>query len=153
MRKMAAILRNYATNPMEDLQKLWDICVFNYLIGNTDNHIKNLSLLYGEDLKTICLAPAYDLVSTMVYESSSENMALSIGGFYNIHEINETSFMEEASNMGIGKRMAGDRMKRMIMNFEPAINEACEILTEQGFDEVEKLEQMILHKGGIYNFL
>ena len=153
IRKMATILRNYAMNPMEDLQKLWDICVFNYLIGNTDNHIKNLSLLYGEDMKTICLAPAYDLVSTMVYESSSENMALSIGGLYNIHEINEISFMEEASKMGIGKRIANDRMNRMIMNFEPAIKEACGILTEQGFDEVEKMEQKILHKGGICKFL
>ncbi len=153
LQKMVKLLRNYATNPMEDIQKLWDICVFNYLIGNTDNHIKNLSLLYGEDLKTICLAPAYDLVSTMIYENSSENMALSIGGLYNIQEINEGSFMEEASKIGIGKRMAGDRMHRLIGNFESAIKEASMILTKQGFDEVEELEQTILHKGGIHSFL
>ena len=45
--------------------------MFNYLIGNTDNHIKNLSLLYSEDLKSIRLAPAYDIVSTVIYKSST----------------------------------------------------------------------------------
>ncbi len=34
LKRMVKILRNYAANPMEDIQKLWDICVFNYLIGN-----------------------------------------------------------------------------------------------------------------------
>lgn len=75
---MFAILQNYSASPMEDQLKLWKICVFNYLIGNTDNHIKNQSLLYSEDLKRIRLAPAYDIVSTMIYDSSTENMALGI---------------------------------------------------------------------------
>ena len=35
-------------------------------------HGKNLSLLYSEDLKLIRLAPAYDIVSTIVYETSTE---------------------------------------------------------------------------------
>ena len=68
----------------------------NYLIGNTDNHIKNFSLLYSEDLKSVRLAPAYDIVSTMIYPSSTENMALSIDGICNINEITRTSFEKEA---------------------------------------------------------
>lgn len=58
MKKLFDVLRAYSADPMTDSLKLWDICVFNYLIGNTDNHIKNLSLLYREDLKSIRLAPA-----------------------------------------------------------------------------------------------
>ena len=49
------MIRNYSANPMEDQIKLWDITVYNYLIGNTDNHIKNLSLLYSKDLKACLL--------------------------------------------------------------------------------------------------
>ncbi len=78
---------------------------------------------------------------------------MSIGGLYNIHEINEKAFMEEASKIGIGKRLAGDRMQQMIERFEPAIKEASTILIEQGFSDVAELEQMILHKGGIHAFL
>lgn len=64
---MFEVIRKCSSNPLEDQKKLWDICIFNYLIGNTDNHIKNVSLLYAENLNDIRLAPAYDMVSTMIY--------------------------------------------------------------------------------------
>ncbi|MDY3085291.1 MAG: HipA domain-containing protein [Blautia sp.] len=91
MKMLFDLIRSYSADPMTDSVKLWDICVFNYLIGNTDNYIKNLSLLYGEDLKTIRLAPAYDIVSTMVYKSSMEDMALSVDGKHSINEISRES--------------------------------------------------------------
>ena len=79
-------MKKYSSNPMEDQLKLWDICVFNYLIGNTDNHIKNVSLLYASDMASIRLAPAYDIVCTMIYPSSTTEMAVSIGCEYDIHK-------------------------------------------------------------------
>lgn len=42
----------------------------------------NLSLLYSQDLKGVRLAPAYDVVSAAIYESSTKEMALSIGGVH-----------------------------------------------------------------------
>ena len=42
----------------------------------------NLSLLYSQDLKGLRLAPSYDVVSTAIYESSTKEMALSIGGIH-----------------------------------------------------------------------
>ena len=42
----------------------------------------NLSLLDSQDLKGVRLAPAYDVVSTAIYESSTKEMALSIGGIH-----------------------------------------------------------------------
>ena len=42
----------------------------------------NLSLLYSQDLNGVRLAPAYDVVSTAIYESSTKEMALSIGGIH-----------------------------------------------------------------------
>ena len=49
LKQLFDVLRVHSADPMTDSLKLWDICVFNYLIGNTDNHIKNLSLLDGAD--------------------------------------------------------------------------------------------------------
>ena len=94
------VIRSYSSDPVADSLKLWDICVFNYLVGNTDNHIKNLSLLYGEDLKSIRLAPAYDIVSTVIYKNSTEDMALSIDGKYNINEISRESFEKATTQIG-----------------------------------------------------
>lgn len=82
LKMMFEIIRQKSFNPIADQLKMWDICIFNYLIGNTDNHIKNVSLLYDEELKTVRLAPAYDILSTVIYTSSTRDMAFSIGNEY-----------------------------------------------------------------------
>ena len=149
LKKLFNVICAHSADPMTDSLKLWDICVFNYLIGNTDNHIKNLSLLYSEDLKSVRLAPAYDIVSTMIYQSSTENMALSIDGICNINEITRESFEKTASQIGIGPKMAMKRFDTMVNGFEVAINQAKEELKSQGFDRVEQICEMIMEKGGI----
>lgn len=151
--KMFGILRDYSASPIEDQLKLWDICVFNFLIGNTDNHIKNLSLLYGKDLKTIRLAPAYDIVSTMVYESSTENMALSIGGDYSIRKITEESFAKEATKAGLGVKMAMKRLDTLRKNFVEALNTGAQVLEEQGFEGTKDIAEQIMSCGGIRNYI
>lgn len=151
--KMFGILRDYSASPIEDQLKLWDICVFNFLIGNTDNHIKNLSLLYGKDLKTIRLAPAYDIVSTMIYESSTENMALSIGGDYSIRKITEESFAKEATKAGLGVKMAMKRLDTLRKNFAEALNTGAQVLEEQGFEGTKDIAEQIMSCGGIRNYI
>ena len=151
--KLFDLLKNYSSDPIADQLKLWDICVFNYLVGNTDNHIKNLSLLYGEDLKSIRLAPAYDIISTMIYESSTENMALSIGGIYEINQIGRNEFKEEASMLGLGSRIAMKHFDALAAGFEKAVCQAKEELKEQGFQDIDVISQQILRKGAINKYL
>ena len=149
MKRLFDIIRIHSADPMTDSLKLWDICVFNYLIGNTDNHIKNLSLLYSVDLRSVRLAPAYDIVSTMIYSSSTEDMALSINGICNINEITRDSFEKTAIQVGIGPKMAMKRFDAMVNGFTSAINYAEEELKAQGFDQVEQISELIMEKGGI----
>ncbi len=144
LKKLFEIIKNYSSNPIEDQIKLWDICIFNYLIGNTDNHIKNLSLLYGEDMKSIRLAPAYDIISTIIYNSSTEDMSLSIGGNYNINKITRASFESEAGNVGLGVKMAMKRLDKLVNEFEMAIKASHLELKDQGFNCVDEICDKIL---------
>lgn len=143
------VIRKYSAEPINDQLKLWDICTFNYLVGNTDNHIKNLSLVYSEDLKTVRLAPAYDIISTMVYDSSTEDMALSIGGVYNIREIDRTAFEKQAKEVGLGANMAMKRFDAMVKNFPKALLDASILLKSQGYNGVDEISQKIFANGGI----
>lgn len=95
LKMMFEIIRQKSFNPIADQLKMWDICIFNYLIGNTDNHIKNVSLLYDEELKTVRLAPAYDILSTVIYTSSTRDMAFSIGNEYDIKRSPEIHLEEK----------------------------------------------------------
>ncbi|MCD8151993.1 MAG: HipA domain-containing protein, partial [Clostridiales bacterium] len=148
MAKIFRLLRLYSANPLEDIIRLWDICVFNYLIGNTDNHIKNLSLLYSSGLKSIRLAPAYDIVSTVIY-GGSEDMAFGIGGEINLDSITGKSFEQAARDAGIGVRMAMKRFDIMAARFEEALKLASETLAVQGFEEAGRIREKILNQGGI----
>lgn len=62
------------------------------LIGNTDGHIKNFSLLYDENLSDLRLAPAYDLVSTAVYPGHTRNLSMYIGDKNDITQIRRNDF-------------------------------------------------------------
>ena len=148
MRRMFELLRQFSTNPIVDQQKLWDLIVFCFCLGNTDAHIKNFSLLYGKDLRSIRLAPAYDLVSTTVYESSTREMSFFIGNALSIDEITEASFREAAAEIHIGERFAARRYNFICNHFRAALREAADELQEAGFSKAEEIEERILHTGG-----
>lgn len=146
LKRVFTLLRQYSDNPVEDQLKLWDICIFNYLIGNTDNHIKNIGLLYGKDRRTIRLAPAYDIVSTMIYEESTEQMAMAIDGELDIRKITKESFRAEARHIGLGERIAMRRFEQMQNSFERALARAKEEIQDAGYPGVEEIYEKILRK-------
>jgi len=58
--ELADALRRYGAAPKDDLEALWRRVVFNILISNTDDHLRNHGFLYaGADGWR--LSPAYDL--------------------------------------------------------------------------------------------
>lgn len=53
-------IRQYGANPKADIQALWRRMVFNILISNTDDHLRNHGFLY-KNSDGWQLSPAYDL--------------------------------------------------------------------------------------------
>ena len=149
LKGMFDIIRKYSGNPVADQLKLWDIVVFNYLIGNTDAHIKNFSLLYTPDLRTVRLAPAYDIVSTAVYEQSTRDMAFSIGEACSIDDVSEESFRQAAGETGLGEKTAMKRYDFLCGCFEGALHESARELYAAGYPGAAEIEERILRNGGI----
>ena len=153
MKEMFGLLRKFSSDPVTDLLRLWDIIVFDYLVGNTDAHVKNLSLLYSADLTGIRLAPAYDIISTTAYENSTRDMAFRIGGDLSLDDVTEDSFRRAARDAGLGERMAMRRMKDMCGRFRSALRESVEEMTAAGYGKAEEMGERILQTGGIRGFL
>ena len=142
--KMFEIIRSYAKKPLEDQLALWNRIVYNYVLGNTDAHIKNYSLLYDSDLERTSLAPAYDMLSTVIYESATRNMSFNIGGKINLDRIGEDDFRILASKVGVGEKPAMDNYQNVLNLFENAIKESAKELQEIGFANAGSIADRIL---------
>jgi serine/threonine-protein kinase HipA len=70
----------YSAQALVDANRFIEQAIFNFLIGNTDAHGKNFSLLHKKG--NVCLSPAYDLLSTEVYPEKliDHYMAMLING-------------------------------------------------------------------------
>jgi serine/threonine-protein kinase HipA len=73
----------------EDVATFRDAFILNWLIGGTDAHAKNFSLLLG-GRGLVRLAPLYDLATALVYPQIDPfriRMAMSVGGEYRLEQI------------------------------------------------------------------
>ena len=68
---IAEIIRMYSSSPTQDLNELWKRVVFNVLIGNLDDHLRNHGFLYDRNGRWR-LSPAYDLNPVPLAEKARE---------------------------------------------------------------------------------
>lgn len=143
LKKMFRLINDYSSNPIEDGLKLWDRVVFNYLIGNTDAHIKNYGILYSANFKSVRLAPAYDIICTRIYGNGNE-MSVRINKKSDCLEVTRDDFKEAAKELNIGNKIAMEHFDYIYMNLQEALNKSSEELKEQGFAEAGILGKKIL---------
>ena len=110
LKKCFALLREVSTAPGLDVQALFDAVVFNYLIGNSDAHGKNFSLILSEQ-GTIRLAPLYDLVCTQIYPDLANELAMKIGKERKHKRIQSRDWLKFFEEAGVGKALAARRLK------------------------------------------
>lgn len=79
MEKLITLVDTFCTFPVIEKVKLFQLTIFNFLIGNEDMHLKNFSLITRDN--KVELSPAYDLLNTtIVVSKSQEEIALPIAG-------------------------------------------------------------------------
>lgn len=150
LQKMFEVIRENSVDPISEQTKLWKRICFNYLIGNNDAHIKNYSLIYSENLKGISLSPAYDIVSTRVYNMTDE-MSFYIGDELSINKVNRKSFETAASEAGLSEYMAMKIFDETADGFEAALKKAAGLLRGTGVKGLKDMKSKILEFGGYRN--
>jgi serine/threonine-protein kinase HipA len=78
MEQIISLVGQFCTFPAIEKVKLFNLTLFNYLVGNEDMHLKNFSLI-RRDLK-VELSPAYDLLNSTIILNSQEELALPLRG-------------------------------------------------------------------------
>jgi serine/threonine-protein kinase HipA len=142
--RAAKLLRGYSSKPLSDLLAFWKSVVFNFLVGNCDNHLKNLALLRSADLQSICLAPSYDIVCTTIYPELSCIMGLHIGEKTDILSVGRDDFVELARLLAINRQEAMNSLDALADEFSTAMQESIDELVRQGHTEAERIGSQIL---------
>jgi serine/threonine-protein kinase HipA len=96
--EIADAIRQMSASPQNDLRALWRRMVFNILISNVDDHLRNHAFLYS-DTAGWTLSPAYDLNPTptdikprilstaidLVDPSASLDLAFNVGAYFEVN--------------------------------------------------------------------
>jgi len=114
------LLRNSSIRSGKDVLSLLNWVIFNYLIGNSDAHGKNISLLLLPEGPM--LAPFYDLLSTKIYAhyGLAEGLAMKIGGENDSGAIQKRHWELFAEEVGIKPRLVLTRVAELAKRIEDA---------------------------------
>lgn len=124
---LAEVIRACRTRPAARLW-LFQWLVFNVLVGNGDNHLKNISFMVSEE--GIEIAPGYDLLSTAVYatpaiapESATwpqVALALPLPGAAHFGEVTRQVMLDTGAALGLRKETVVRELDRLVTRISPA---------------------------------
>lgn len=107
------LIRKRSASPGEDSLRFLDAVILNFFIGNCDAHGKNFSLIYSEDMKSLQLAPLYDILCTRLYPALDKKLAMRIGSEYDSDKVMPNHFESLAVDAGISPKLLLNRVFRI----------------------------------------
>ena len=118
LEKVGKALHAYSANTQLDKLFFFELCLFSFLTGNNDMHLKNFSMIEtsfeGQPTQWV-LAPAYDLLNVaIVLPEDKEELALTLGG--KKRKIKKADFDYLADALGLTSKQATGAYKRMGRN-------------------------------------
>jgi serine/threonine-protein kinase HipA len=137
-RAIAGVLREHSRRPDEDVETLVDALALNWLVGGTDAHAKNYSLLIGAEGRTR-LAPLYDVASALPYPHLQQRklkLAMKIGGKYRLWEIGRHEWSKLAGEVGKEPDAVVARVRAMAERTPDLAADVGRRLVGEGLDAV-----------------
>jgi serine/threonine-protein kinase HipA len=113
--RIVDFLRENSGVPREDVDTFIDAVAYNWLVGGTDAHAKNYSILIGAGGR-VRLAPLYDLASILPYEKFDPlklKLAMKLGGKYRLRDISARSWEKLAEELRLDKKEVARRVCEM----------------------------------------
>ncbi|EMB45628.1 MULTISPECIES: HipA domain-containing protein [Treponema] len=118
------IIKKYSSRSGFDMTELFYRLVFSFIVGNSDMHLKNFSLIESESGSgEYHLSPAYDLLPVnIIMPEDKEEFALPING--KKRNIHRKDFLIFAAGCGIAK-LAAEKMIEQLISMVPIFIEMC----------------------------
>lgn len=101
----------YTTHKALTRQLLTRWALFQYLIGNADAHGKNLS--FFSRAEGLAIAPFYDLVSVVQYDTLDQELAMAYGDEFKLDDVTPFAWAGFAKRTGLQRAFLAREMTRM----------------------------------------
>lgn len=137
--EMIAHLRTHAADPEDsarDVLRLVDAQIFNWLIGGTDAHGKNYSILIGAGGR-IRLAPLYDISSILAYpdhDPRKVNLAMKIGDEYRLSKITASEWVKFSALNKLEADLVLERIRSLGKALPDALSDTIKQMRSQKLD-------------------
>lgn len=138
----ARLLLDRATDAENELRQLAGAMVFTVMIGNSDAHARNLSLLLDPP-GAVRLAPLYDTVPTMLFDKLKVRCGMWIGGVYrSLEDVTRTAMVREIAGRHAWKIPESDA-RDIVDGWIQRIAEAADADTETGRYVRDRATQLV----------
>jgi len=148
--QIVALIRRVSSDPDVDVDRFLQANMFNWLIGGTDAHAKNYSLLIGAGGE-IRLAPLYDLSSQLPYpELIGQRVSMKIGNSYDIGRVGMDDWRKLARDCAVEEERVLTLLTGMAKALPDEISAAREQALIEGLSEsiiAPLARQLITHVG------
>lgn len=111
--QLAETIKRFSSMPGLDLVRYWEVVLFSWIVGNSDMHCKNFSLI-SYDGAQYRLSPAYDLITVWIsYPQDTEEMAMTfeVGGEKNGFDRN--TFLDAFGQSGLSRNVSEKLIQRI----------------------------------------
>ncbi|MDA8398893.1 MAG: HipA domain-containing protein [Actinomycetota bacterium] len=132
--QVARLLDQHARAPERELTRLVQVVAFTSLIGNSDAHAKNLSLLHTEP-GVIELAPLYDTVPTVLWTKLPDRAAMHVNSVTILSQVTLGDVVSEATRWpldpAIAERSAVDVARCVLDALNSVPKDLADVITER----------------------
>jgi serine/threonine-protein kinase HipA len=132
--------------PEVDVQTFIDALIFNWLIGGTDAHAKNYSILISGSV--VRLAPLYDIASILAYDDidpRKAKLAMKIGQEYKLQAITLSDWRELAASIRFDEPQLIDRIRAMAKALPDLLTTQIKQLSSSGINHqiIDRLAKVL----------
>lgn len=116
VRAIIDLVRNFSSRPLDDVRTFIRALGFNWIVGGTDAHAKNYSLLIAAR-DQVRLAPLYDLGSILPYPHLSNpralKLAMNVGSKHRLSEITQHNWVQLAEQAQVDSSRVVSDLREM----------------------------------------
>ena len=149
---MVDLLRANATGqrPDRDVATFLDALILNWLIGGSDAHAKNYSILIGGN-GLVRLAPLYDVASILAHpdiQPRKATLAMKIGDTYRLQDIGMPEWRELAAQVRWDSDVLVDRVRVMAAELPDRLTDEVRKMDEAGCSHplVDRLAHVLIER-------